>query len=70
MRIVCPTCAGKGSISDPKVSTTIGYVGPNGESSPQVICQTCNGEGWVDVDEERFFDFIFKKQMCHGNCSG
>ena len=48
MNILCPTCSGKGSISDPKcVSQSMCYCGPNGEAMPQVICQTCWGEGWV-----------------------
>ena len=48
MKLLCPTCHGKGTINDPKCSGTMNYSGPNGESWPQVICLSCDGEGWVD----------------------
>lgn len=48
MKIICPTCSGKGSIPDPKlVGTTISWSGPHGETVPPVVCQTCGGEGWI-----------------------
>lgn len=48
MRVLCPTCGGKGSIPDPKCSGFMNYCGPNGETSPHVYCQTCGGSGWVE----------------------
>lgn len=50
MKVLCPTCGGKGAIPDPKCigATTMGYVGPNGESVPYATCQTCGGTGWVE----------------------
>ena len=49
MRVLCPTCSGKGSISDPKcMNLTMGYSGPNGEIISQVICQSCYGSSWVE----------------------
>lgn len=51
MRILCPTCGGKGSIPDPKcLGIPMGYVGPNGEVCPYVFCQTCSGGGWVNEE--------------------
>lgn len=48
MRVLCPTCCGKGSIPDPKlIGVPMCYVGPNGEGCPHVFCQTCSGSGWV-----------------------
>ena len=47
-RIICPVCHGKGSVNDPKLyGQVIGYVGPNGETAPQVQCQNCYGQSWV-----------------------
>ncbi len=49
MQVLCPTCHGNGSIPDPKnVEETMSYCGPNGESVPYIICQTCNGTGFLD----------------------
>lgn len=49
MKILCPTCGGKGTIADPKLQgRAMCYAGPNGETCPQVYCQTCSGTGWVD----------------------
>lgn len=50
MRVLCPTCGGKGTINDPKITGTISYCGPNGENCPQVICQSCGGTGWVEKE--------------------
>lgn len=48
MEIPCPTCSGRGKITDPKtIGRVIGYCGINGETAPQVSCRTCGGEGWV-----------------------
>lgn len=49
-KILCPTCSGKGTIDDPKcMGITMGYCGPNAERFPQVICQTCNCSGWIEI---------------------
>ncbi len=49
MKILCPTCDGKGTIDDPKcIGRVMSYSGPNGETCPQVTCQSCYGEGWVE----------------------
>lgn len=47
MQIICPTCAGKGSINDPQAPATLCYSGPNGETCPQVLCMSCGGTGWI-----------------------
>jgi hypothetical protein len=62
VKILCPTCQGKGTIGDPKCigrplfyynpltgdSCPLFYYNPlTGDSCPQVICQSCSGEGWV-----------------------
>jgi len=48
MKVLCPTCNGKGTINNPKCNDmAMNYCGPNGETAPQVICQTCNGSGWI-----------------------
>lgn len=53
MRKLCPTCGGKGSIPDPKcVGIPMLYVGPNGEGSPYVPCQSCGMQGWVNDDHQ------------------
>jgi len=53
MKILCPTCHGKGSIPDPKlVGVPMGYCGPNGEGCPDVFCQSCGGSGWVASAEK------------------
>lgn len=52
MTILCPTCAGKGGIPDPKlIGVPMQYLGPNGEGCPQVMCRTCSGTGWVSGDK-------------------
>lgn len=50
MRILCPTCGGKGTINNPKLTGAIyyNYSGENGEGCPQVSCQTCGGSGWIE----------------------
>jgi len=48
MKVLCPTCGGKGTINDPVPQGSMAYCGPNGESWPQIICQTCGGTGWVE----------------------
>ena len=49
MKVLCPTCHGKGSIPDPQCSgTTVSYFGQEGETVPYVICQTCGGAGWIE----------------------
>ncbi len=49
MKVLCPTCGGKGAIPNPKcVGLTMSYCGPNGEAVPYVCCQTCGGTGWVN----------------------
>jgi DnaJ-class molecular chaperone len=51
MKVLCPTCHGKGTIPDPKCSgMAMSYCGPNGEGVPQVICQSCGGTGWVEAE--------------------
>ena len=53
MRILCPTCSGKGSIPDPKlIGIPMNYSGPNGDGCPYVFCQTCSGSGWVASSEK------------------
>lgn len=48
MKKLCPTCCGRGSIVDPKCyGMIIGYCGPNGETMPMIMCQTCGGSGWI-----------------------
>lgn len=51
MKILCPTCGGKGSIPDPALmGQPMCYYNPyTGDSFPHVICQTCMGSGWVDA---------------------
>jgi len=52
MKILCPTCQGKGSIPDPRcIGIVMSYSGPNGESCPYIICQTCNGTGWIEEEK-------------------
>ena len=49
MKILCPTCHGKGTIGDPKCyGKAMCYCDMNGNSIPQATCQTCGGSGWVD----------------------
>lgn len=46
--VPCPTCSGKGKITDPKnIGKIMGYCGVDGETAPQIICRTCGGQGWV-----------------------
>lgn len=52
MRKLCPTCHGKGTIDDPKCGGLISYSGLNGETVPQVTCQSCGGSGWADNKED------------------
>jgi hypothetical protein len=53
MKVLCPTCNGKGSIPDPKYyGVPMLYVGPNGESCPEIWCQTCSGTGWIEKPEK------------------
>lgn len=53
MKILCPTCHGKGSIPDPKLNgVPMNYSGPNGEGCPHVFCQSCGGSGWVTQAEK------------------
>ena len=47
MRVLCPTCRGKGTINDPKATGPIMYCDKDGNACPQVICQTCGGGGWT-----------------------
>ena len=59
MKKLCPTCNGKGSIPDPKcIGIPMAYCGPNGERCPEVMCQSCNGSGWI----EESFKWIDKKE--------
>ena len=53
METLCPTCRGKGSIDDPKITGPISYSGPNGETCPQVSCRSCGGSGWVVATNDR-----------------
>lgn len=49
LKFPCPTCHRLGKV--PKAfpsGTVMGYCGPDGESWPHELCQTCNGVGWVD----------------------
>ena len=50
MKVMCPTCGGKGTIADPKLQRqAMCYYDPHtGDSFPQVTCQTCGGNGWVE----------------------
>ena len=57
LRVLCPTCSGKGSINDPKcMNLTMGYSGSNGEIIPQVICQSCYGTGWVNATQVKGYN--------------
>lgn len=59
MKELCPTCGGRGSIADPKCYGIImGYCGPNGETMPMVLCQTCNGTGWIYKNKEVQTQFV------------
>jgi DnaJ-class molecular chaperone len=49
MRVPCPTCDRLGKV--PKAlppNTAMSYCGPNGERVPYEMCQTCNGQGWME----------------------
>ena len=48
MRVLCPTCHGKRTINDPTLHEPMAYLDKDGNSWPQVPCQTCGGSGWVD----------------------
>lgn len=49
--VICPTCAGQGSIPDPQnIGKVMGYCGRNGETQPHIPCRTCGGEGWVLIN--------------------
>jgi len=49
MKVLCPTCGGKGTIGDPKCyNKPMCYCDRDGNSIPQVTCQTCGGTGWVE----------------------
>lgn len=49
MLIRCPTCGGLGTVDKAyPTGTVMGYSGPNGESWPQEICQSCAGSGWCE----------------------
>jgi len=50
MRVLCPTCGGKKTIIDPTIpdGVAMGYCDGQGNSMPQVACQTCGGSGWVE----------------------
>lgn len=50
MRVPCPTCDRKGTVNV-RHDGPMCYVGPNGESWPQEMCQSCCGSGWVDQPE-------------------
>ena len=53
MKILCPTCGGKGSIPDPICDgKCMCYCGPNGESVPYILCQTCYGSGWIEKERK------------------
>lgn len=66
MKILCPTCAGKGFIPDPKINGPICYCGPNGERWPEIMCQSCGGSGWI-LDNKEIqlimdrYNYVFKK---------
>lgn len=52
MKVICPTCNGRGRIPDPKIGYGVPmcYYDPNtGDSFPHVACQSCGTSGWVDV---------------------
>ena len=52
MKILCPTCHGKGTIDDPKCyGKVMCYLDEDGNAFPQVPCQTCGGSGWVEQQE-------------------
>lgn len=60
MRKLCPTCGGRGSIDNPKLQGPMCYNGPNGETWPQVTCQTCCGIGWVENGYDEYIDLSQK----------
>jgi len=44
MRMLCPTCRGKGSIPDPKyIGVPMFYCGPNGERCPTLLVKRVEG---------------------------
>lgn len=53
MRVLCPTCAGRGYIPDPKYyGRPVSYYNPHtGSCVPEIMCQTCSGSGWVTVPD-------------------
>jgi len=51
MRTLCPVCNGRGTINDPIPCGPMSYSGPNGESWPQIVCQNCDGSGWVGTPD-------------------
>ena len=55
MRVLCPTCGGKKTITDPTIpdGVAMGYCDGQGNSMPQVACQTCGGSGWVEQPQDK-----------------
>lgn len=45
-RVICGECGGKGIVANPDM------VFSDPESSDAFDCGACDGEGWVEVDDE------------------
>ena len=64
MKALCPTCNGSGKIPDPKRNLNFAnYCALSAVTMQMVMCETCSGSGWVDVDPTILFNkFVEKKQ--------
>lgn len=53
MTVLCPTCHGRKTIDDPTIRGSMAYYDAQGNTWPQVCCQTCFGTGWVEEQADK-----------------